>query len=174
MQKRNQFYHLRSHLAFPRGRVMIFILFFEMTMRAFAQASVGSLRERLFGLFRIYYAMTTQKSFFWSKKRVFFSCHASDFLLRKTDFYGFWAFIFCVELHGKKRVFLDSPKTKKIPCKSDDFYKLANSLYTQCMERDDFWTIFPFFEPLFYMTFITINPVSIFNRCMGPFLGDHF
>jgi hypothetical protein len=24
------------------------------------------------------------------------------------------------------------------------------------------------------MTFITINPISIFNRCMGPFLGDHF
>ena len=42
------------------------------------------------------------------------------------------------------------------------------------MERDGFWTIFPFFEPLFYMTFITINPVSIFNRCMGPFFGSIF
>ncbi len=100
MQKRNQFYHLRSHLAFPRGRVMIFILFFEMTMRAFAWASMGSLREGLFGLIRIYYAMTTQKSFFWSKKRVFFRCHASGFLLRKPVFYGLLSFIFSVVLHG--------------------------------------------------------------------------
>lgn len=79
---------------------MIFILFFGMTMRVFAWASVGSLRIHLFGLNRIYYATTTQKSFFFQKKDDFFSCHASDFLLRKTDFYDFWDFIFSVELHG--------------------------------------------------------------------------
>ncbi len=68
---------------------MIFILFFGMTMRAFAWARMGFLRRHLFGLNWFYYATTTQKSFFWSKKRVFFRCHASDFLLRKTDFYDF-------------------------------------------------------------------------------------
>jgi len=100
---------------------MIFILFFGMTMRAFAWASVGSLRIHLFGLNRIYYATTTQKSFFCQKKAVFFRCHASYFLLRKTDFYDFWAFILSIGLHGKKSDFWTVQKTIKIPCKSDDF-----------------------------------------------------
>jgi hypothetical protein len=70
--------------------------------------------------------------------------------------------------------FPTAKKTNKTPCKMNIFYKKPKSVYTQCMERDGFWSIFPFFEQLFYMTFITINPISIFNRCMGPFLGDHF
>jgi len=100
---------------------MIFILFFGMTMRAFAWANMVRLPEGLFGHFQIYYATPTQKSFFGQKKAVFFLCHASDFLLRKTDFYGFWAFIFCVELHGKKKGFWTVQKTNIIPCKSNDF-----------------------------------------------------
>ena len=89
-QKRNPIYQLRSHLAFPRGRVMIFILVFGMTMRTFAWANVGSLREGLFGRTPIYYATTTQKSFFCQKKDVFFSCHANDFYYAKMIFLIFW------------------------------------------------------------------------------------
>ena len=58
---------------------MIFILFFGMTMRSFASVSVGSLREDLFGPYKFYYAITTQKSFFGPKKACFFKCHASGF-----------------------------------------------------------------------------------------------
>ena len=100
---------------------MIFILFFGMTMRAFAWARMGSLRRHLFGLIRIYYATPTQKSFFCQKKAVFFSCHASGFLLRKTVFYDFWAFFFSVGLHGKKLGFWTVQKTNKNPCKLEDF-----------------------------------------------------
>jgi len=69
---------------------MIFILIFGMTMRAFAWASMGSLREGLFGLIWIYYATPTQKSFFCQKKAVFFRCHASDFYYAKMIFVIFW------------------------------------------------------------------------------------
>jgi len=78
-QKRNQFYHLRSHLAFPRACVMIFIFIFGMTMLTFAWANMGSLRGHNFGQIQFYYATPTQKSFFCQKKAVFFRCHASRF-----------------------------------------------------------------------------------------------
>ena len=45
----SQFSHLHSHFSLPRGRVMIFILVFGMTMRTFAWESVGSPRGHLFG-----------------------------------------------------------------------------------------------------------------------------
>jgi len=86
-----------------------------MTMRAFAWARVGSLRGHLLGLIRIYYATPTQKSFFCQKKAVFFSCHASVFLLRKTDFYDFFGLFFQRKITWEKIGFLDGPKNKQNP-----------------------------------------------------------
>ena len=78
---------------------MIFILIFGMTMRTFAWANVGSLRDGLFGPNRLYYATPTQKSFFCQKKAVFFRCHANCFYYAKLVFYVLLAFIFSVVLH---------------------------------------------------------------------------
>ena len=89
MLLRSSFLLLRSNFSFPRGRVMIFILVFEMTMRAFAWASMGSLRRHLIEPFQFYYAMTTQKSFFDPKKTVFFSHYAIFFYHRNVFFVFF-------------------------------------------------------------------------------------
>ena len=107
---------------------MIFIIVFRMTMQTFAWANMGSLRWHLFGPLMIYYAMTTQNSFFWSKKHDFYRCHASGFWLRNPVFNGFLAFTFSVVLHGEKIGLFRWPKKhSKYHVKSMVFYNDPNS-----------------------------------------------
>ena len=89
MLLRSSFWLLRSNFSFPRGRVMIFILVFEMTMRAFAWASMGSLRRHLIEPKQFYYAMTTQKSFFDPKKH-YFLVITQFFFIIETFFFVFF------------------------------------------------------------------------------------
>jgi hypothetical protein len=90
MLLRSSFLLLCSNFSFPRGRVMIFILVFGMTMRTFAWANMGSLRSHLIEPKLVYYAMTTQKSFFDPKKTVFFSHYAIFFYHRNVIFCVFF------------------------------------------------------------------------------------
>jgi hypothetical protein len=112
--------------------------------------------------------------FFVKKKPFFFGVMQVVFYYANRFFMFFGLLVLASYYMGKKSDFWTAQKTNKTPCKTIILYKKSKSVSTQSMARDDFWSIFPFFEPLFYMTFITINPVSIFNRCMGPFFGDHF
>jgi len=61
MLLRSSFWLFRSNFSFPRGRVIIFIFIFGMTMLTFAWASMGSLRGHLIEPNQFYYATTTQK-----------------------------------------------------------------------------------------------------------------
>ena len=149
MLLRSSFWLLRSNFSFPRGRVMIFILVFGITMQTFAWTIMGSLREGLFGLIRIYYATTTQNAFFGQKKADFYRCHARPFWLRKPFFYDFWTFGFSVVLHGLKIGLFDGPKNIQTPCKSDVFYKFPNSSLRRAWSIIVFWRFFHFFNHTF-------------------------
>ena len=92
MLLRSSFWLLRSNFSFPRGRVMIFILVFGMTMRTFAWASMGYLRGHPIEPKPFYYAITTQKSFFDSKKQCFLVITQFFFII-ETLFFVFFLVI---------------------------------------------------------------------------------